>query len=215
MTTTNSTLPTLPTLPESAPARAALDLIGSHETPALAHHSIRAYLFAMLHAGHHGVSDFDPLLLFFSCVLHDVGLTTLGNGNQRFEVDGADVAAEFLAEQGFSAVDRGLVWEAIALHTSAGIAERRGPLTELTRRGVGMDFGRDVDLVSDAQGAAIHAAYPRLGMETALVDAIVGQAQARSAKAPRYSIADALVRERTELGRTLMEDNAARSRWGA
>jgi hypothetical protein len=205
----------VPALPESPPARAALDLIRVNESAAIANHSIRAFLFATLLADHRGVTDFDPALLFFSCVLHDIGLSELGNRTQRFEVDGADVAADFLAEQGFSTADRGLVWEAIALHTSGGIAERRGPVTDLTRRGVGMDFGRDVDCVSDAQCAAIHAAYPRLSMERVLVDEIVGQAQGRPEKAPRFSIAAELVRERTTAGTTALELGAALSRWGA
>jgi ribosomal protein S18 acetylase RimI-like enzyme len=205
----------LPTLPDSRAAHAALDLIRTHESAAIANHSVRTFLFGMLLAEHRGVTDFDPSLLFFSCVLHDIGLSELGNRTQRFEVDGADVAADFLAELGFSAVDRGTVWEAIALHTSAGIAERRGPVTELTRRGVGLDFGRDAECVSDAQAAAIHAAYPRLGLERSLVDEIVGQAQARPEKAPRYSIAAELLRERTTVGTTTLELGAALSRWGA
>ncbi|MEO7736037.1 MAG: HD domain-containing protein, partial [Kofleriaceae bacterium] len=129
----------LPALPDSPAALAALDKVLRLESPAIANHSVRSYLFGMLIAEHRRVTDFDPLLLFFACVLHDIGLTELGNRTQRFEVDGADVAAELLAEQGFSVADRGIVWEAIALHTSPGIAERRGPVTELTRRGVGLD----------------------------------------------------------------------------
>jgi HD superfamily phosphodiesterase len=39
-------------------------------------------------------------LLFFSCILHDIGLSKEGNGDQRFEVDGADTAATFLREHG-------------------------------------------------------------------------------------------------------------------
>jgi HD domain-containing protein len=205
----------LPPLPESPAARAALDLIRAHESTAIANHSVRSFFFATLLAEHRNVTDFDPSLLFFACVLHDIGLSEIGNRTQRFEVDGADVAADFLAELGFSASQRDTVWEAIALHTSGGIAERRGPVTDLTRRGVGMDFGRDVECVSDAQSAAIHAAYPRLSMERSLVEEIVGQAQGRPEKAPRYSIAADLLRERTTVGTTSLEQGATLSRWGA
>ena len=203
----------LSALPESPAARAALDLIGAHENTSIANHSVRTFLFATLLAEHGDVTDFDPALLFFACVLHDIGLGELGNRNQRFEVDGADVAAHFLAELGFPAADRDTVWEAIALHTSGGIAERRGPVTYLTRRGVGMDFGGGADFVTEEQAAAIHTAYPRLGIERALVDEIVGQAQGRPEKAPGYSIAAELVRERTTVGTTTLERGAALSRW--
>jgi hypothetical protein len=204
----------LPALPDSAAAHAALDLVRANESAAIANHSVRAFLFATLIADHRGVTDFDPSLLFFSCVLHDIGLSELGNRRQRFEVDGADVAAEFLAQLGFSAVDRGAVWEAIALHTSAGIAERLGPVTELTRRGIGADFGRDTDFVSDEQAALIHAAYPRLAMERSLVDEIVAQAQGHPEKSVRYTFPGELVRERTTAGTTGLEQGAALSRWG-
>jgi len=50
-------------------------------------------------------------------------------------------------------------------------------------------------------------------MERALADVIVGQAQARPEKAPRYSIASELLRERTTIGTTLLEQGAALSRW--
>jgi hypothetical protein len=207
--------PLLPTLPDSPAAQAALDLIRAHEAAAIANHSVRTFLFGTLLAQHRGVTDFDPSLLFFSCVLHDIGLSELGDRTQRFEVDGADVAADFLAELGFSAADRGTVWEAIALHTSGGIAERRGPVTDLTRRGVGLDFGGDAECVSDEQAAAIHAAYPRLGMARSLVDEIVTQAQGRPEKAPRYSLTAELRRERETTGTTTLEQGAALSRWGS
>lgn len=210
-----TSLPFVPAMPSSPAAQAALDLIRAHESPALANHSVRAFLFATLLADHRGVTDFDPSLVFFSCVLHDIGLSVLGNRTQRFEVDGADVASDFLAQQGFSATDRDTVWEAIALHTSGGIAERRGPVTELTRRGVGLDFGRDADCVSDEQAALIHAAYPRLTMARSLVDEVVEQAQLRPEKAPRYSFTAELVRERETVGTTALEQGAALSRWGS
>jgi hypothetical protein len=203
----------LPELPSSPAAHAALSLVRANESAAIANHSVRAFLFATLSAEHRGVTDFDRSLLFFSCVLHDIGLSELGNRTQRFEVDGADVAAEFLAEQGFSAADRGTVWEAIALHTSSGIAERRGPVTELTRRGIGADFGRDTDFVSDEQAALIHAAYPRLAMERALVDEIVARANGRQEKSVRYTFPGELVRERKAEGTTGLEQGAALSRW--
>jgi hypothetical protein len=207
--------PPLPAMPDSPAALAALDLIRANESAATANHSVRAFLFATLSAEHRGVTDFDPSLLFFSCVLHDIGLSDLGNRSQRFEVDGADVAADFLAQLGFSAADRDTVWEAIALHTSAGIAERRGPVTELTRRGIGADFGRDTDFVGDEQAALIHAAYPRLDMARSLVDEVVAQAQARPEKGLRYTFAGELLRERTTDGTTALERGAAVSRWGA
>jgi hypothetical protein len=205
-------------LPDGALALATVELVTHSLTPSLLHHSVRSFLFARLAARHRTAEpgrDYDPDLLFLACVLHDIGLSDKGNGMQRFEVDGADLAAGFLTDHGVPASDVDLVWEAIALHTSAGIAERRSTLCDLTRSGIGMDFGNDVSFVQDGEAAAIHRAYPRLSMVRSLVDAIVGQADGRPTKAPRYSLAGELVRERAEPPHiTTMEASAGGSRWG-
>jgi hypothetical protein len=46
--------------------------------------------------------DYDDELVFLSCMLHDLGVTEHANGDQRFEVDGADAAAQFLRDHGMS-----------------------------------------------------------------------------------------------------------------
>jgi hypothetical protein len=102
----------------------------------------------------------------------------------RFEVEGADLAAAVLREHGVPEPDVDRVWEAIALHTSPGIAARRGLLSYLTREGVGIDFGR----------------RPR--------------AARCPAAAPPYSIGGELLRERQANGITGMELSAASSPWG-
>ena len=128
-------------------------------------------------------------------------------------MEGADLAAGVLREHGVaeSGVDR--VWEAIALHTSPGIAERRGLLCYLTREGVGVDFGRDVDVAAPWAGQ-IHVAYPRLGMARALTDAIVAHAARSAAAGPRYSLPGELARERRADGVTGLELAAAAADWG-
>ncbi|TCO54102.1 HD domain-containing protein [Actinocrispum wychmicini] len=207
--------------PDSPLVQATIDLVTSTESAAIANHSVRSWLFARLLARHRGVDlgrDLAPDLLFHACVLHDVGLTERGDRHQRFEVDGADVAAEFLTEAGMAAADVDAVWEAIALHSSGGIAHRRALLTELTHLGIGVDFGfgDHREFVTNAEGAEIHRAYPRLAMATALSDEIVAQARRRPEKAPAYSLAAGLVRERsTPPYTTGVEAAAAASRWGA
>ena len=208
----------VPELPDNPLARTTLELVTATESPPIANHSIRSYLFAMMLAARRGLRpdrDFDPQLVFLACTLHDLGLTPDGNREQRFEVDGADIAAEFLTNQGLPDSEVETVWEAIALHTSPGIAERRGVVCELTRRGVGADFGREVDFIPEDQALAIHAAWPRLAIARSLSDLIVAQAIERPAKAPAYSIAAGMVRERADVGRTGVEAGAAMGRWGS
>ena len=189
----------------------------ANESPAIANHSFRSYLFARLRARHKGMRpdhDFGDELLYLVCVLHDLGLTEHANGKQRFEVDGADAAVEFLSAQGVSSSDIDVVWQAIALHTSGGIAERRGPICQLTRGGIALDIDADRGVVPDDDAHAIHARFPRLSMARELVDAIVGQASANPDKAPAYSLPAVLLRERREQQVTGVERAARAGRWG-
>ncbi|MFI8457004.1 HD domain-containing protein [Kitasatospora sp. NPDC085464] len=169
------------TLPGTPLADAVMNLIRPVETPSVFNHSIRSYLFARLVAGRLGLAvghDYQDDLLFAACAMHDLGMASDGPHSQRFEVEGADRAAAFLVDRGVPATDADQVWQAIALHTSPGIAERRGTLCVLVREGVALDFGGPlgadhVDAVTDEQADAVHAAYPRLDMIRSLTDAIV------------------------------------------
>ena len=104
---------TVPALPTTPLAVRAVEYVRACETEPVANHSVRSYLFAMLLAEHEGLrppADFDPDLLFFACVLHDLGTSPVAGGTQRFEVDGADLAAEFLTGNGVGARGVDLVW---------------------------------------------------------------------------------------------------------
>lgn len=208
----------IPALPTSPLAVRTVEYVRACETEPVANHSFRSYLFAALLAEHDGLRptvDFDPDLLFFACTLHDLGTSSRAGGAQRFEVDGADMAAAFLTDNGVERRDVDLVWEAIALHSSPGIAERRGALSYLTRRGVTLDFGPGSEFVTDDQARAIHDRYPRLRMVTSLVDEIVRHAGRGPQNAPRFTIAGELARERGRDGQlTSLEQAALTSRWG-
>jgi hypothetical protein len=181
-------------VPDSELCLAAGDLAWRLEHPAIAAHSVRTYLYARLAAGDLGLragGEFDVEELYVACVLHDIGTADAYNGAQRFEVDGADAAAEFLQSRGAAADIRQRVWEAIALHTSPGIAERLGPLTRLVRAGVRADFTPGA---REPQRGDIEERYPRDDIERHLGDAVVRQAVANPAKAPAASWPGILLR---------------------
>jgi hypothetical protein len=189
------------TLPDSPLAVAAIEYALKLESLPVANHSIRAFLFAKLFAAHQGVEldrDVSTDLLLCATVLHDLGLTEPGNREQRFEVDGADLAAEFLSGKGLPGDQVDEVWDAIAFHTLAGIADRKGGITALTHFGTMMDFGGGAEIVPDDVAEAIHQKYPRHQMAKSLADIVVAQAQKKESKAPAYSIAADLVRQRAE-----------------
>jgi hypothetical protein len=202
-------------LPAGPLAEAALAVVRSSESAPIANHSLRSFFFAELLAAHEGCEQdaaYDRDLLFAATVMPDLGAGALARGDARFEVEGADLAAAVLREHGVPEPDVDRVWEAIALHTSPGIAGRRGLLAHLTRAGVGADFGASPEIVA-AFAPRIHAAYPRLSMVRSLVDAIVERAARSSAAAARYSIGGELLRERQANGITGMELAVASTPW--
>jgi hypothetical protein len=207
----------VPALLDSDAAKAAIARARDTESAAVFNHSLRSYLFAQMLANHENLfpgTDYDQEAVFFGCVLHDLGAGSAAAGTVRFEVEGADLAATFLTDQGYSAATVDSVWEAIALHTSAGIAERRGTICYLVRGGVGMDFGRHTEFVEDTSAALIHDRFPRLHMERALVEAVIAHAGNSPDAAPRFSMPGDLLREYRTDGTTSMERDAFTSRWG-
>ena len=197
-------------------AAAALELVFSQENPSIANHSVRSWAFARMLRDHLNLAgEVDESLLFAGTVLHDIGLRRGAREPVRFEIDGADRAAEFLTAQGLGAAEVDKVWEAIAVHTSEGIPERRGPLSMLVRAGVGIDLGYFTDIVTDEQAAAIHAAYPRLALGRSIVDDIVEQVREVPERGPQYSIGAVLAHERsTPPHLSQLERDIAASRWG-
>lgn len=180
-------------------------------------HSVRSYLFGELVAAHEGMrpgAEYEADALFLGCVLHDLGAGSAAPGKERFEVEGADLAAALLTEHGCERAVVDGVWEAIALHTSMGIADRRGALCHLVRSGVGVDFGRNADFIDEEIATTIHARYPRLAMARTLMDAIVLQAQRSPEAAPPYTFPNQVLRERQTDGVTLLELAASHGRWG-
>jgi hypothetical protein len=203
-------------LPRSRASERAIGFAREHLHAELFNHSVRTFVFSRVVAAHRGLepgSDFDEELVYLGCLLHDIGLTERGDGEQRFEVDGADVAAELLAAEGLEPDRVEVVWQAIALHTSFGINNRMRPEIALTAGGIGMDFGRDAEIVGDELAEAVHRAYPRQELARVLVDEIVAQGRGRPQKAAPYTYAGELVRERCAGELTRMEQRAHASRW--
>src|SRR6478736_8528538 len=162
-------------LPTGPLVDASLALVRSTETRPIVDHSIRSFLFARLLAEHEGCLNdaaYDEELLFAATVMHDLGLGEHARGHARFEVEGADLAAGVLRKHGGGEADVDRVWEAIALHSSHGLAERRGLLTYLTYKGVFIDAGPLADAVADGLREEVLNAYPKRTGRRYLAEAI-------------------------------------------
>jgi hypothetical protein len=149
-------------IPDSKLAREITELVRDTETPLLFHHSSRVYYFGAL-AGRRRGLKFDPELLYAGAMFHDMGLTHAHSSpHERFEVDGANAARDFLKSHGIAQQDIDLVWTAIALHTTPGIPEHMHPVIALVTAGVEMDvLGLAYDKYSDAEREAVVHAHPR------------------------------------------------------
>ncbi|MGV9268203.1 HD domain-containing protein [Kitasatospora sp. NPDC003701] len=170
---------------------------------ALFHHSLRTYLYGRLLGERRGLRpdrDYDDELLFLGCALHDSGLSAEGNGDQRFELDGADLAVRFLTDRGVPPDRTDVVWDAIALHTDREIALRKRPEIALVALGAGFDLGGGPTELPDGYADRVHRLLPRLSTAAVLHDSIVGQALAKPHKAPPFTLPGELLRQAT--GRT-------------
>ncbi|MFI2370153.1 HD domain-containing protein [Streptomyces sp. NPDC018833] len=171
-----------------AVAESAYQRVRSVLRPAILNHSVRVWLVADHLGQQEGLGEREREALAVACLFHDAGTADAYDGPQRFEVEGADAASEFLAPYDWPASLVQKVWEAIALHTSPGIAERMGPLTRLVRLGVLTDFGAADPLgVNYERLSASLGRFPRMDIEVVLGDAVVEQALRCPGKAPKSS----------------------------
>jgi hypothetical protein len=121
--------------------------------------------------------------VFLSCILHGIGLSEDGNGEQRFEVDGADTAARFLREHGVEERRVAIAWDAIALHTSPGIANRKATEVAMTQAGIATDIiGAGRENLPAGLAEELHAVLPRADLAYALSDAVLVQGHRQAAE---------------------------------
>jgi len=179
-------------LPDSEVCSAAITLAQQVSPEFLFNHCVRSYLFGRELAAGRGVrggDDYDEEVVFLSAVLHDLGITTFGEGDQRFEVDGADAAASFLREAGLSEDRVTTVWQSIALHTSVGLGHRFGTEHAICHGGIDLDVvGAQKELLPAGFADRVHAAWPRLNLGYAIAEAIGRDTQMNPAKAPPFSL---------------------------
>jgi hypothetical protein len=149
-------------IPDSKLAREITEMVRDTAPPLLFHHSSRVYYFGALAGKHRGLS-FDPDLLYAGAMFHDMGLTLKhSSAQERFEVDGANAARNFLRSHGIPQADVDTVWTAIALHTTPGIPRHMHPVIALVTAGVEMDvLGLTYTEYSDAERDAVVQSHPR------------------------------------------------------
>ena len=149
-------------VPDSKLAREVTELVRDTEPPLLFHHSSRVYYWGALTGKRRGLR-FDPELLYAGAMFHDMGLTPKhASADERFEVDGANAARDFLRIYGIAEQDIETVWTAIALHTTPGIPPHMHPVIALVTAGVEMDvLGIAFSEFTEAEREVVVLAHPR------------------------------------------------------
>ena len=172
MTTTSSETIGGITIPDTQLVRDATEFVRDVEDDLLFNHSRRVFLFGALQGRRRGLQP-DLELLYVGAMFHDVGLTErYRTSTDRFEVDGAHAARDFLTAHGVDKADADKVWLGIALHTTPGVPEFLDPEVALLQAGVELDvlgIGRE-SLAADAL-AAVTAAHPRPDFKNRIIAA--------------------------------------------
>lgn len=174
-------------VPDSPLIRIVHEYVSARVSAPILHHSVRVGSFARLIADREHI-DIPEDMVWGAALLHDVGTASGESSPLRFEVTGANAAAELLAAQSeLSGAQVQEVWDAIALHTSPHIAEARGGLTRVIRLGVLMDFGEDILPDATELRRRHESEWPRADIERVLADAVVQQVLEVPEKAPPAS----------------------------
>jgi hypothetical protein len=149
-------------IPDSKLVQEITELVRDTESPLLFHHSSRVFYWGALTGARRGLT-FDAELLYAGAMFHDMGLTPqYSSPSDRFEVDGANAARNFLRGHRIPQQDIDTVWTAIALHTTPGIPQYMYPIISLVTAGVETDvLGIAYSEFSDAEREAVVHAHPR------------------------------------------------------
>ncbi|MBN3764102.1 HD domain-containing protein [Burkholderia sp. Ac-20365] len=178
------------TAPDSGFTRQARSVVERVHSPALLNHVHRTWWFAEFLGRTRGLK-YDREVVYLAALFHDLGLTDEFSADQRFEVDGADAASGILLAHGYPESKAELVWDAIALHSSAGIADRKQPEIALIYMGAHVDvFGMRLDEITPALVDDTLALYPRIGFKAAFTEALAEVVRKKPYTAPGTGLAD-------------------------
>lgn len=159
-------------VPDTQLAKDAADILKDHGNDLLWNHSNRVFYFGAIN-GKEDNLKYDLELLYVSALFHDLGLTKkYSSPDLRFEVDGANAARSFLQHYQIPDESIQLVWDAIALHTTPGVAEHKQSEVALLFHGVGLDvMGDGFDKFPEALREEVVKAFPRNNFKKEIIPA--------------------------------------------
>ena len=127
-------------LPDSGAVRDAHDQAQAESTPWLFNHVMRSWIYGAKLVQRRALAP-DAELVAVAVLLHDLGLARGGSPDRRFEVVGADLGRAFALSQNMGEHRAESIWDAIALHTTASIAQHKGIDVACCQHGIACDYG--------------------------------------------------------------------------
>ncbi|KAJ3496447.1 hypothetical protein NLG97_g2650 [Lecanicillium saksenae] len=182
------TFPSTPVLTE------AVAFIREHASENTVNHSIRTAYWALILSKKHpsfAKKALDIESVLYATLMHDIGWGKTKSQDTRFEVDGANIARDFLANYKKTYADRKpakgtsvwdqkrvqLTWDSIALHTTPSIGLHKEPEVALTAIGISAEFygprfpGK---LISVDEYNAVASLFPKIGFADELIQIMCG-----------------------------------------
>jgi hypothetical protein len=161
-----------PGIPDTQMTREATGLLREFSTPVLINHSHRVFFWAN-EMGRQTGQKFDVELVFICAAFHDLGLLKkFSSASDRFEVDGANAVRQFLEHHGVPSANIQTAWDAIALHTTPGIAAYKPLEVELLYNGVALDsLGVGYETFPEDVRNRVVSQFPRVNFKQQIAEA--------------------------------------------
>lgn len=165
-------------IPDSALAVAAVEAAVAQCPDFILRHGFRSYCFGAILAARNQLR-LDREVFFVAAMLHDFGLCgEHADAPGSFEWVGAGLARDFCLDRRESEARAAMVHNAIALHTSLGVADKREAEIAMLHFGTGMDlFGMRLEEMPRPALDAVLAQYPRGAFKTEFSPCLVHQAR--------------------------------------
>jgi hypothetical protein len=164
-------------LPDNQIVRDAYAQAEAESQPWLFNHVVRSWLYGAKLTQYRGLTP-DAELVAVSVLLHDLGLARGGAPDRRFEIVGADIGRAFALSHNMGERRAETVWDSIALHTTASIAQHKSTDVACCQSGIACDYGGlGYNELTDDNKKVTLSAYPRLGMKNELTTWLCGIAR--------------------------------------
>jgi len=153
------------TVPDSPLVGRAMEYARQKCEPYLFNHVVRSWLFAA-RLGELQKVEHDAEVVAVGTLLHDITLNEAFAGPRRFEVEAADLARNFARENGVDERRAQLIWDGVALNSTASIGLYKESEVALCTAGVVLDVvGLQYNLIPPAEMMEILGEFPRLDMK--------------------------------------------------